>query len=286
MYMDALRGWRDSAAAAASGIASGARAAAGAATRAVTGASGSGRSRAPAKAARPADLRMYPNGPMLHLHRIRTGENAMVDKYGGDLFAANEPTARLTGLPRSHEVLVDMGVRHPIPPRDRPTNLFVDKDRFMKDAGLGVTLGPGRQLVDGRGKVVAVHDALSHPQRLGLQKKMKELRAQRKEAEEEEEERQKQVNEAALKQETCPICLDKLEQPHLLPCQHLLCSECLDCMRGHGASATAAAHACPLCRAPIGGGRRTRRRQRARRTRRRRRKTARRGRRRTGRRRR
>ena len=214
---------------------------------------------------------MYPNGPMLHLHRIRTGENAMVDKYGGDLFAANEPTARLTGLPRSHEVLVDMGVRHPIPPRNRPTNLFVDKDRFMKDAGLGVTLGPGRQLVDGRGRVLAVHDALSHPQRLGLQKKMKELRAQRKEAEEEQEERQKQVSEAALKQETCPICLDKLEQPHLLPCQHLLCSECLDCMRGQGASATAAAHACPLCRAPIGGGRRTRRRQRARKTRRRRR---------------
>ena len=44
----------------------------------------------------------------------------------------------------------------------------------------------------------------------------------------------------------CPLCFDTFNDPHVLPCQHSFCKECLDqCFR------VTSTMACPLCKAPM-----------------------------------
>ena len=48
--------------------------------------------------------------------------------------------------------------------------------------------------------------------------------------------------------EECAICLDALQQPQTLPCNHRFCRGCVASMRQHGVGA---AQVCPLCRGPM-----------------------------------
>ena len=53
------------------------------------------------------------------------------------------------------------------------------------------------------------------------------------------------ANEKLQKEMSCPICLDWLSDPHMLPCQHAFCGECIDQhLRSHREGF------CPTCRAP------------------------------------
>jgi hypothetical protein len=53
------------------------------------------------------------------------------------------------------------------------------------------------------------------------------------------------ANEKLQKEMSCPICLDWLSDPHVLPCQHAFCGECIDQhLRSHREGF------CPTCRAP------------------------------------
>jgi len=49
-----------------------------------------------------------------------------------------------------------------------------------------------------------------------------------------------------LKDDECPICMDKLDRPQALPCSHKFCKDCLDQVKS-----TSKSNLCPVCRVPF-----------------------------------
>lgn len=60
---------------------------------------------------------------------------------------------------------------------------------------------------------------------------------------------ERHVKQALEEEITCPLCLDILQEPKKLPCDHVFCKECLEKLANRSLNASIS---CPECRTPAG----------------------------------